>query len=595
MVRRRRLIVSSLGERLLLSVFTVNTIDDSGPGSLRQAIASANAMAGPDTINFSSPLFATPQTIELTSGQLPVTDGVIINGPGASLATISGNKLSRIFQIQTNLGVTISGVTLTEGSDPLGGAIDNTIQGGPLTIDHCIFQGNIAGVGGAINCGYSLTILNSTISNNSAAQAGGGIYLIGSSFTAPVTLTISGSTVADNSAQRGAGILLASQFSATASLSLIDSTLSGNQANDVGGGLSLSGPQLNVTIRNATVSGNSAVNAGGGIALGNAGGIFLVQNSTVTANSAGMGGGIRRTSGSMTVELESSIVAGNTAISSGADASTSGTVTAVKSLIGTGVGIGVLNADVTTSTLLGQPPLLGPLSNNGGPTRTHLPLSGSPAFDNGSNPANVANDQRGTGFPRVRHNGPDIGSVESSVLAPRVQAVVINGGQIQRSRVTSITVDFDSVVSLPTPAANAFELRRQSDNSVIPLIATVTSSTFTRTMLTFAGSQTENSSLPDGRYTLTIAANQVSASGMALDGNGDGVAGDNYVLIGSPATNKLFRLLGDADGDGDNDIGDFAALRLTFGSSSVVFDFDNDGDVDLLDFVTWRSRFGSSI
>ena len=57
-------------------------------------------------------------------------------------------------------------------------------------------------------------------------------------------------------------------------------------------------------------------------------------------------------------------------------------------------------------------PRLGPLTDNGGRTLTHLPLADSPAIDAGNNLPLFGNDQRGSGFPRVKGAATDIGSVE---------------------------------------------------------------------------------------------------------------------------------------------------------------------------------------
>ena len=103
-------------------------------------------------------------------------------------------------------------------------------------------------------------------------------------------------------------------------------------------------------------------------------------------------------------------------------------------------------------------------------------------------------------------------------------------------------------------------------------------------------------SLADGRYTLTALATQIS--GGNFDGDGNGVVGDNYVLASaptpSPATN-IFRLFGDANGDGTVAANDFIAFRLALGGSNPIFDFDNDGAVAASDFIQFRLRFGGSI
>ena len=66
-------------------------------------------------------------------------------------------------------------------------------------------------------------------------------------------------------------------------------------------------------------------------------------------------------------------------------------------------------------------------------------------------------------------------------------------------------------------------------------------------------------------------------------------------LIGDPATNKLYRLFGDSNGDGTVAANDFIAFRLALGGNSPIFDFDGDGAVAASDFVQFRLRLGGSI
>src|SRR5438132_4889361 len=98
-----------LEDRTVPSTFTVNNLNDSGAGSLRQAVVDANAHAGADQIAFASALRG---TITLTNGQLSITDGVTINGPGSSRLTVSGRDANRVFDIGRNLTVSINGLTL---------------------------------------------------------------------------------------------------------------------------------------------------------------------------------------------------------------------------------------------------------------------------------------------------------------------------------------------------------------------------------------------------------------------------------------------------------------------------------------------------
>src|SRR5688572_3982450 len=91
----RTLRLEPLEDRRLLAVVTVDTLDDTialgdGRTSLREAIFATNLVGGADTIEFAPSLTAGgPATILLTGGELRITDGLTISGPGASLLTIN--------------------------------------------------------------------------------------------------------------------------------------------------------------------------------------------------------------------------------------------------------------------------------------------------------------------------------------------------------------------------------------------------------------------------------------------------------------------------------------------------------------------------
>src|SRR5215472_15831736 len=207
-------------------VITVTNTNDSGPGSLRQALADVN---DGDTITF-----AVTGTIGLTSGELFVNRNIAISGPGANMLTITRNSAShfRIFHILKHT-VTIEGSSITNGlalglgiSPDAGGGIfcdDEEFNNERLavTVNNCVISGNTAGGPnpfgggggisfGAINCfGPSrLTVNNCTISGNSCqGYNGGGIYTNLCDPTGMSTVTISNSTISGNSAdQLGGGI-----------------------------------------------------------------------------------------------------------------------------------------------------------------------------------------------------------------------------------------------------------------------------------------------------------------------------------------------------------------------------------------------------
>ena len=137
--RRQRLrpTLTALEGRTLLSVFMVeNTLDDGSTGSLRGAIAAANAFPGADLIEFSPTVFSTPQTINLTLGELKLTDpaGITIQGTGANLVTIDGNHLSRVLEVASGVTADISGLTITGGTDVPGSGGGGLLNNGTASI-----------------------------------------------------------------------------------------------------------------------------------------------------------------------------------------------------------------------------------------------------------------------------------------------------------------------------------------------------------------------------------------------------------------------------------------------------------------------------
>jgi Chlamydia polymorphic membrane protein (Chlamydia_PMP) repeat len=432
------------------NIVTVANANDSGPGSLRQALADAN---DGDTIDFDSSLNG--QTTTLTSGQLVVNKSVTISGLGAANLTIDGNAADRVFYVSPGKTVTISRLTIAHGSAHQGGGIYN--EDATLTVSDCIINGNSANDGGGIfNIGSepestaTLTISNSTLSGNSA-QYGGGIL----NFWMAVTVT--NSTLSDNSASLGGGIFNDGEgYAARPTVNVNNSTLSGNSASYGGGGIYNDGffndssyGRATVTVNNSTFSGNSAVAVGGGIwndgFFGSA--TLTVNNSTFSGNSAvGYGGGIYNWGemGSATLALGDTILNGG---SSGANIyNDSGAVTSLGYNLSNDDGGGFLTA---IGDQINTDPMLGPLQDNGGPTFTHALLPGSPAIDAGdpnfTPPPNY--DQRGSGFPRVVNGRLDIGAFEAplatDVYAAQIQPPInIDGTSIFRAARGIVPVKF---------------------------------------------------------------------------------------------------------------------------------------------------------
>ncbi len=416
------------------ATFNVTTLADAGAGSLRQAIADANAAAGADDITFQAGLTG---TITLTTGQLAITDSLLITGPGAANLSVSGNNASRVFYLYNSaaaIDVQLSGMTITGGNAATGAGVINFDEN--LTLDGVTISGNAAtGDGGGLwadGFAMNLTIQNSTISGNTSGDDGGGIYI---EDTGPSTL-ISSTTISGNTAVgAGGGIYL---YDPDNNVTISNSAISGNSAGTIGGGIylySFDGGALQVT--SSTVSGNSAT-AGGGLFLYNVDQPFLMESSTVSGNqaTAGDGGGVYLYTNSAASEFRHSTIAANSATGTGGGLfNNSGNVTVVHTLIGDNTA--VTNADaggagtfLVANSLIEAPgtavitdnggnvlnldPQLGALANNGGITLTHLPGTTSPAV-NAGNAAFVpppASDQRGS--PRVSGGRIDIGSVEGA-------------------------------------------------------------------------------------------------------------------------------------------------------------------------------------
>ncbi|WP_068259790.1 GEVED domain-containing protein [Rubripirellula obstinata] len=201
------------------------------------------------------------------------------------------------------------------------------------------------------------------------------------------------------------------------------------------------------------------------------------------------------------------------------------------------------------------------------------------------------------------------GEVEDYVVTiaepPVVESFEINGGSSQRSSVNSVKVTFDQVVDIDTEGGNPFQLTYGSNEAVAigaPLIGEITDNAGNRKTtveLTFDPSSayvTDFGSLKDGHYQLTIDPSLVTASGVELDGDGDGIAGDAYVMT---AADGLFRKYGDADGTDSVGLSDFAMFRSVFGTSpsdpSAMSGLDSNGDgsIGLTDFAAFRANFGA--
>ena len=112
----------------------VNSLADSGEGSLRQAVAEAEPSA---IIVFDEETFKKPQTIVLNTPIKILLKPLTIQGPGVDKLFLNGAESSSIFTIATNIPVNLSDMTLLEGfNSSSGGAIRNA---GNFIVKTCQF------------------------------------------------------------------------------------------------------------------------------------------------------------------------------------------------------------------------------------------------------------------------------------------------------------------------------------------------------------------------------------------------------------------------------------------------------------------------
>lgn len=398
------------------SFIRVTNCNDSGPGSLRAAVAVADSG---DYINMRA---LRCSRIPLTSGAIGIPqDDLTLQGPAREL-TIDGNQADRVLEHSGAGTLRLRNLAVAngfyEGEAATGGCIDSA---GDLRLDnvrvhHCRVSGgggglagndiavydsdifsNTAAGGGGIAATGQLTLVRSSVSGNTAYNSAGGFHTTGG-------LYAYGSEISNNTADmEGAFYALGDEVIVTHSL------ISGNHSH-LWINAGLSGPS--VLVANTTVSGNTAGGIFSGLLLDGWEEVSMV-NSTVTHNvemrqtmDRECAGAVVALVGLSPLHMESSIVAGNSCDGDSLDIVSGGTI------IGSDNLVRVSRYVTLPPDTISADPLLLPLADNGGYTRTHALQSGSPAIDMGNNAAGFEHDQRGPGFPRVNGGRADIGAYE---------------------------------------------------------------------------------------------------------------------------------------------------------------------------------------
>ena len=414
------------------TTFKVTKFKDTNDGacnadcSLREAVVAANAHTGADTIDVPAGTYkltraGAGEDISAT-GDLDVRDGVTINGAGAAGTIVDAGSLGdRVFDVHVTgtAHVTISGMTIR------GGHVPDATTPGFFTAD-----------GGGVRAGGNVTLKKVVLANNTAGHPmtgsgeGGGVAEVGGR---PFVIHVEDSTLTGNTAERGGG----ASEDGGGKLELVRSTLSGNHAQgdpfsagggviEDGGGSRTDTPAAGITIENSTIAGNTAKGAsayGGGIAEDGGGTIDLLNATiagnhlTTTSSSAAPTAGNVGQDGGGDIAFKDTIVSGGDPANC---QSPSGTLTSQ--------GHNLEDAHTCNFTALTDKtgnPLLGPLADNGGPTKTRAPGKGSPAIDAGA--GCLPTDQRGVARPQPPGGSCDIGAVEVN-LPPRITIITPANG-----------------------------------------------------------------------------------------------------------------------------------------------------------------------
>jgi predicted outer membrane repeat protein len=514
---------------------------------------------GADTIGFDPAGVTGPIVLGGTQLELSLPSGtaaVTIDGSAASV-TVDGNHASRALYVDPGAQLTLTHLTITHGqgdnANP-GGGIDN---GGTLTVTSSTLSANTVTTssgqchgGGIYNTGTltvtsstlsantgndpglnsygagifndtggTLTVTSSTFSANSATGSGGGIYS-----STGTTLTVTSSTFSANASfgscfeNFGTGTVTSSTFSAnfgpaianavSGTLTVTGSTLSANTVTgpEQGGGIENSGTLM---VTNSTLSANSASSGG---AIYNFQGTLTLTNSTLSANSAGNAAGGIGVAGGV-VDLRNTIVAGNVA-PSGADIRGPVSSTSGYNLIGDGTGLsGISNG--LGGNLIGTAaspidPRLGPLADNGGPTRTQAVLADSPARGAGSLAYATATDQRG--LPRTVAGEIDLGAYQTQTGVAGPRAVVSDPAWVVDPPVDHVRLTFNHPLDPASVTTGAFSLTGPSGAVPVTGVTAVGSSDDQQFDVGFPAQAAP------GGYALAVGTGIQDTHGVALAG-----------------------------------------------------------------------------
>ncbi|MBP7949451.1 MAG: right-handed parallel beta-helix repeat-containing protein [Verrucomicrobiales bacterium] len=381
----------------------VTSVADSGAGTLRQRLADAAVMAGPDFIRFGSTFNGEPaDTIILSSAELAVNDftgRVTIDASNISSGvTVSGNSARRVFNVGAGSTVTMKRLTVTGGRAVSAPAPGNTgaglLSAGNLTMEDCV------------------------IAHNDASELGGGLRVVSGG-----ALVLRRCSLYENTGAPGSALHFAGMF-----CTLEQCTVSSNTTFNSYRGAIYIESAVTSQLTHCTIARNS----GGGLAQ--LGGQLVLQNTIIAQNLAADGRDVHKTGGSL-FSFGANLIGSNESVTGEFPA---GWPNAQGNIVGTAA------APVDPGLLA-----LGFRGGSSAALFTMQPMAGSPAINAvpvAWEVAALTTDQRGAGFSRkmwapsnASQPAVDIGAVEAGVSADAAWEVreIFGAGQISNGLFTA--------------------------------------------------------------------------------------------------------------------------------------------------------------
>jgi hypothetical protein len=356
-------------------------------------------------------------------------DSLTLKGPSPDqgTVTISGGGANRVLHHTGSATLSILNLTIADGyqhatganADAAGGCIwspAGNLYLGDTVVTGCTALSDTGNAGGGaiLAPAQTVTLARSVISHSKALAPttcgyGGGVFagnLVANYSTISTNVAGDGTTLGGE----GGGVF------ANGAVTMLGSTVDGNVAS-YGGGLWFDDDSK---IVNSTISGNTAHKSIAALSSANADSVYLL-NSTIAFNHADVVSPynavlLRGLSANSMMTLQSTIIADNTA----GPANTPSDLSFYQGGVsGTGNLVMAASSSPPNVITVAEDPKLGPLQFNGGRTRTHALLPGSPAIGAGNHdgiPPGFVNDQRGPGYPRTTGAGAnettDIGAFE---------------------------------------------------------------------------------------------------------------------------------------------------------------------------------------